>query len=310
MAAGAGRTRCEPGGTSYRRSIRNQVVTLLRGRKQGLEIALAGRDVGDALDALEARLAERPGFYRGVSAVANFGSAAPSPDNVARLQELLAEAGIELRAFAGAPAVEAAAVTSGYSFEAIEPSGELERRRALRAPRETSLSDAARSLVADFAGARADIADRRRRGEASVRRPEGAVEPPPAADAPALHLVEAAPATLYHAGTLRGGQTLHHAGNIVVVGDVNPGAELIASGDILVFGRLGGVAHAGAHGDEAARVYAIDLDATQLRIATHIAAGEGAPARGARPEAAIVREGRIAILPYDRLDDVERGALP
>ena len=126
--------------------------------------------------------------------------------------------------------------------------------------------------------------------------------------APALHLVEAPPATLYHTATLRGGQTLHHVGHIVVVGDVNPGAELIASGDILVFGRLAGVAHAGAHGDEAARVYALDLDATQLRIATYIAADEHASGRSSRPEAAVVRDGRIAIVPYDRLGDVERGA--
>src|ERR1700735_529531 len=98
MEAGPGRTRCERGGTSYRRSIRSGLVTLLRGRKQGLEIALAGREFEDALDELQARLAERPGFYRGVSAIANFGSAAPSLDEVARLQGLLAGAGIELRA--------------------------------------------------------------------------------------------------------------------------------------------------------------------------------------------------------------------
>jgi septum site-determining protein MinC len=307
MEAGAGRTRCERGGTSYRRSIRSGLVTLLRGRKQGLEIALAGREFGDALDELQARLAERPGFYRGVSAIANFGSAAPSPEEFARLQNLLADAGIELRALAGSGEVEAVAAASGHGFEPITTTGELERRRALRTPREARLSEAARSLVADFAGARADIADRRRRGEASVRRTDIAPDPPPA-EPPALHLVEAPPATLYHTATLRGGQTLHHVGHIVVVGDVNPGAELIASGDILVFGRLAGVAHAGAHGDEAARVYALDLDATQLRIATYIAADERSSGRSSRPEAALIRDGRIAIVPHDRLGDVERGA--
>ena len=313
MKAGAGPTRCERGGTSYRRSIRNTTVTLLRGRKQGLEIALAGRDFGEALDELQARLAERPGFYRGVSATANFGSAAPCAEELARLNDLLTDAGIELRALAGSGPVQAAAEASGLRFDAVDPVGELERRRALRAPRDAAvpdakLSEAARSLVADFAGARADIADRRRRGEASVRRTEPVAQPEAASESPPLHLVEAPPATLYHAGTLRGGQTLHHAGNIVVVGDVNPGAELIASGDILVFGRLAGVAHAGAHGDEAARVYAIDLDATQLRIATYIAADERPPAMTTRPEAAVIRDGRIALIPYDKLDDAERGA--
>ena len=119
---------------------------------------------------------------------------------------------------------------------------------------------------------------------------------------PALHLVETPPGTLYHPGTVRGGQSLHHIGHIVVVGDVNPGAELIASGDILVFGRLAGVAHAGAQGDDRARVYALDLDATQLRIATCIAADERARARLPRPEVAFVRDARIAIVPYDRIN--------
>jgi septum site-determining protein MinC len=107
------------------------------------------------------------------------------------------------------------------------------------------------------------------------------------------------PATLYHSGTLRGGQTLQQVGNIVVVGDVNPGAELVASGDIVVFGALRGTAHAGAQGDATARVIALELAATQLRIATFIAADDGKrKARGA--EVAFVENERIAIAPFDR----------
>jgi septum site-determining protein MinC len=158
-------------------------------------------------------------------------------------------------------------------------------------------------LAADFAGARADIAERRRRGEASVKRlADGA-------PAPVLHLVEASPGTLYHAGTVRGGQALHHAGNIVVVGDVNPGAELVATGDIVIFGRLAGVAHAGAQGDESARVYAIDLRPTQLRIATFISADKEPTHRSTGPLVALVRGGRIALVPIDRFVELEgRGA--
>ncbi|MGC1379952.1 MAG: septum site-determining protein MinC, partial [Candidatus Baltobacteraceae bacterium] len=181
---------------------------------------------------------------------------------------------------------------------------ELERRRALRSP-DVPLSEAARSLVADFEGARRDIAARRKRGEASVPRlvPE---TPERVRSVAALHLVDAPPGTLYHAATLRGGQTLHHTGNIVVVGDVNPGAELIATGDILVFGRLAGIAHAGAQGDESARIYAVDLAATQLRIASFIAADtETKPRTSTAPEAAVARGGRIVILALDRLVELE-----
>ncbi len=267
-------------------------VTLLRGRLDGLEVALAGRDLEEAFVELEARLAEQPSFYRGASATADFGDNEPSEAAVTRLRSLLQAAGVELRALRGSfDALEALAQAQALQFQRSEP----------------SLSEAARSLVADFAGARNDIAQRRKRGEASVRRVR--LESAEAARPVELRLVDAAPTTLYHAATLRGGQTLHHTGNIVVVGDVNPGAELVATGDILVFGRLGGIAHAGAQGDAEARIYALDLAATQLRIATFIAADESATRRAAPiPEAAIVREGQITIVALDRLADFQAGA--
>jgi septum site-determining protein MinC len=245
-------------------------------------VTLAGRDLSQALEELEARLAEQPSFYRGSSAVAVFGENAPAQDHVTRLVDILAGAGIELRAISGtAPCLESLAQAAQVRFE--QPV--------------SGLSDAARSLVADFAGARSDIAQRRKRGEASVRRAK--IEP---RAAPELRLVESAPTTLYHAATLRGGQTLHHSGNIVVVGDVNPGAELVATGDIVVFGRLAGIAHAGAQGDDRSRIYALDLAATQLRIATYIAAEDGAKSRAATvPEVAVARDGQINILPLDAL---------
>ena len=278
-------------------------VTLLRGRRDGLEVTLSPHDLADGFEDLQARLTEQPSFYRGASAVVNFGAESPSADDLQRLREILDGAGIALRGVAGFDAgLESLAQRDGLTFES--PRAELERRRAMRPREEVVLSDAARSLVADFAGARDDIAQRRRRGEASV--PRLAPDPPPARSATALHVVEALPSTLYHAATLRGGQVLHHTGNIVVVGDVNPGAELIASGDILVFGRLGGIAHAGAQGDDSARIFALDLAPTQLRIATSIAA-EAEPKRRSAPlpEAAVARDGRIIVLTLDRLGELE-----
>jgi len=71
--------------------------------------------------------------------------------------------------------------------------------------------------------------------------------------------------------TLRSGQRVKHQANVVIVGDVNPGAEVIAGGDVIVFGRLRGVVHAGASGSKDAQVAALMLDPTQLRIASLIA---------------------------------------
>jgi len=266
-------------------------VTLLRGRLGGLEVALSGRDLKEALAELEARLAEQPSFYRGSIATAAFGETLPSMEDLTRLRDVLAAADIILRTVRGCAA--------GL--------GELARAQALEFDQEPGrLSDSARSLIADFAGARSDIAQRRKRGETSVRRAKFEPERQRAAE---LRLVDAAPGTLYHAATLRGGQALHHAGNIVVVGDVNPGAELIAGGDIVVFGRLAGIAHAGAQGDDRARIYALDLAATQLRIAALIAADEGITRSGASgAQAAVAREGKIVVLALDSLGRFERDA--
>lgn len=73
--------------------------------------------------------------------------------------------------------------------------------------------------------------------------------------------------TKFYRGTVRSGQLLNFDGNLVVVGDVNPGAELIATGNVVVMGTLRGIVHAGANGNKEAIVVALNLQPTQLRIA-------------------------------------------
>ena len=72
-------------------------------------------------------------------------------------------------------------------------------------------------------------------------------------------------------GPLRSGGKVAYEGNVVVLGDVNPGAEIVAGGSVIIWGRLRGVVHAGAEGDESAVVCALELLPTQLRIAGEIA---------------------------------------
>jgi septum site-determining protein MinC len=66
---------------------------------------------------------------------------------------------------------------------------------------------------------------------------------------------------------VRSGQVLRHPGHIVVIGDVNPGAQLIAGGDIIVWGKLQGTAHAGALGDTRAIICALDMSPSLVKIA-------------------------------------------
>lgn len=72
--------------------------------------------------------------------------------------------------------------------------------------------------------------------------------------------------TKFHRGSLRSGQRLETEGSIVIIGDVNSGAEVIASDNIVVVGNLRGLAHAGAKGNKNAIVAAGKLDTVQIRI--------------------------------------------
>jgi septum site-determining protein MinC len=86
---------------------------------------------------------------------------------------------------------------------------------------------------------------------------------------------------------------------VVIIGDVNAGAEVISGGDIIIWGRLRGTVHAGAMGDDQAAVCALDLAPTQLRIGKHIARPpEGKPRRKTVPEMAFVQEGIIIVKPW------------
>jgi septum site-determining protein MinC len=93
--------------------------------------------------------------------------------------------------------------------------------------------------------------------------------------------------------TLRSGRKVRSNGHVVVYGDVNPGAEIVAGGSVIVWGRLRGTVHAGANGDENAVVCALDLAPMQLRIANFITVSPQDKRRKPVPEIASVRQGRI-----------------
>ena len=99
--------------------------------------------------------------------------------------------------------------------------------------------------------------------------------------------------------TLRSGQRIQHHGDVVIIGDVNAGAEIVAGGSVLVWGAVRGVVHAGALGDQKAVVGALLLNPTQLRIADRVArapgTGDNATITAAGPELAQVVGGRITV---------------
>ena len=102
--------------------------------------------------------------------------------------------------------------------------------------------------------------------------------------------------------TLRSGQVVDHAGHVVVIGDVNPGAEIRAGGSVVVWGRLRGSVHAGAVealGNDAV-ICALQLSPTQLRIGNKIARAPAEDeAAEVTPEMASIQDGRIVAEPWD-----------
>ncbi|MCY4018604.1 MAG: septum site-determining protein MinC [Chloroflexi bacterium] len=95
--------------------------------------------------------------------------------------------------------------------------------------------------------------------------------------------------------TIRSGRIVHSEGHVVVLGDVNPGAQVIAAGDIIVWGKLRGTVHAGAHGDESALVCALEMSPSQLRIAGYIVTSPAGKRRQIVPEMALIRDNQIVV---------------
>ncbi len=96
--------------------------------------------------------------------------------------------------------------------------------------------------------------------------------------------------------TLRSGRIIQSEGHVIVLGDVNPGAKVIAAGDIIVWGKLRGTVHAGADGDESAIVCALEMSPNQLRIAGCIVTPPSGKRRQLKPEMALIRENQIVIV--------------
>ncbi|MFN3788302.1 MAG: septum site-determining protein MinC [Sulfurihydrogenibium azorense] len=95
--------------------------------------------------------------------------------------------------------------------------------------------------------------------------------------------------------TLRSGQSVEYDGDVLILGDVNPDAYVVASGSIIVMGALRGVVHAGANGDETAIIMALKLMPQQIRIASYIARSPDSYEEVNQPEKAYIENNQIVI---------------
>jgi len=244
----------------------------IKGTKSGLLLHLHERPLGEVVPELRQRLSAQPGFYQGSRAVLMLGSQGAEAAELAAVIATLEQFGI----------VADGAVCDNDEVAALARSAGLRLVGASIAAAPRSRDD------------RTGPAAHGRGTSVGPERSSGKREDNGHAVAPV-----APGETLYHKGTVRSGQSLSSRGNIVIIGDVNAGAELVAAGDIVVWGALRGLAHAGAEGDESAKVFALRLEPMQLRIASKVAVApdERKQKRRSAPEVARLRDGGIVTEP-------------
>lgn len=107
--------------------------------------------------------------------------------------------------------------------------------------------------------------------------------------------------------TLRSGAVVRFDGDVLIFGDVNPGAQVVAAGNVTIMGSLKGMAHAGATGAEDCFIFAFELIPTQLRVGRKIAVTPQGAARREEPEFARLVDGQILIEPYRARRAAARG---
>ncbi len=243
----------------------------------------------DVLALLRAHLEQARGFFAGEPVAVDLGQRPLDVDGLQQLRDLLAEQKMDLSALmADNDQTQEAAQTLSILLAEATPE---ETPNYLRPPWEVLVS---------------------------AERPERTTDPATGDDAPgdgeeeplaiSVDVLPTVPPYIFR-GIVRSGQILRHAGSIVLLGDVNPGGQVIAGGDVLVWGRLWGTVHAGALGDARAVVAALDFEPVQLRISQYVARTakeeSEAPARWFRrtriagPELARVVDEEIVVEKWD-----------
>lgn len=224
----------------------------IKGIREGLLVTVEAEPGRDLVRELDYELAQKKGFLRGSRVALAVGEQLLDRSSLSAVQDLLARHGMALWA-------------------------------VLADTAETK--DAARDLglATRLPGSQTDL--------------DGKAFEPPAARPPEPTPAPAVSESSNQGGilikeTLRSGRSIEHEGHVVIIGDVNPGAQIVAGGDVVVWGKLRGLVHAGALGDHSAVICALELIPTQLRIADQIAI---APDRRRQPipEMAAIRNGQI-----------------
>ena len=245
---------------------------LLRGTARGLEmIVQAHASVDAVVAALAARLDEAPGFFRGSDVRIGVEGGALPPGCLVRLDELATRFDLRIVEVAAAKPKAADAVPMVNLAAGSAPSTAHDEEPVTLADAELS------AVLASFDTHTPALAS----APAVAREPE---------------IETAIGGSRLVIGPIRSGVVLERIGHLFVFGDVNPGAEVRASGGIIVLGRMRGTAHAGI-GQDHGFILAIRLEPQQLRIGRMVARAAD-DARPTDAEIAYVSDNRIVVERY------------
>ena len=236
----------------------------LKGTRSGLRLTLEPETpFSELLNALADRLAESPSFFRGASLAVDTSHRALHTTERMQLEDLLALYQMSVTS------TDSGSGPLGPGADLIhDQRSEILARTGMGTPRTTI------TLPPPDQSPRGGITQDMGQAARDARESED---------------------TLFLRKTVRSGQAIHHPSNVVVLGDVNPGAEIVAGGDIIVWGVLRGMVHAGYPDNENALVCSLQLSPVQLRIAHLLSRPpEGFEAQ-ARPEIAAIRQGQIVV---------------
>ncbi len=277
--------------------------------------------IGEALDALRSHVAGNRFLYSNGTVAVSVGRRMLRRNELVTIKELLdSETGVTVSRFLGELSTEEAAagdpvLNSGDPSPELlhptrpEPSGishndpKLLASKIVSAVRRGASRPAAASASDGGEAAASGRLERSRNTAGPTRASHapwsaGKAAPRPGAPEQSDRGKEA----LLLKTTCRSGEVISYPGDIVVLADVNPGAQLIADGDIFVYGTLRGVAHAGASGDTKAVIIATVMQAPRLQIGPHVGiAPEGKKRSGADsngPKIAYVRRQSVFVQNY------------
>ncbi len=238
-----------------RQSVQGYIA--IKGTRNGLLLTLEpGTPFSDLLTALSERLAEAPSFFKGASLSLDTTQRALEVSERTQLEELLAS--YQMSVAAQETPIATQVTLAPHATEAEE------------AP-QLALFDLQPTMMQD--------------AQAPGMLSEASLAPDPRESSD----------TLFVRRTVRSGQAINHPSHVVVLGDVNNGAEIVAGGDIIVWGALRGMVHAGYPDNEQALVCSLALAPVQLRIAHLLSRPPEGFEVQPRPEVASIRNDQIVV---------------